>query len=244
MYALDQAASLVSAARCIVCLTGAGVSAESGVPTFRDAQSGLWNQYDPETLASPDGFARDPGLVWRWYMWRLTLLEAAKPNAGHVALAELERKTADFTLVTQNVDDLHEQAESQHVLHLHGRLNRFHCNRCQGPHTLTPEDRSAEQPPICHHCGGRVRPSVVWFGEHLPAHVLQAAVEATRRCNLMLVAGTSGLVYPAAELPYIAKKAGAVVIDINPQPGPLSHLADLYLSGASGSILPGLLKRE
>jgi NAD-dependent deacetylase len=238
---IQQACKAIASAHSIVCLTGAGVSAESGVPTFRDAQTGLWRHYDPEKLASPDGFARDPGLVWRWYMGRLSLLEGAKPNAGHLALAELERKSAKFTLVTQNVDDLHEQAGSQHVLHLHGRLNRFHCNQCLRPHLLTPEDQGAEQPPACQSCSALVRPSVVWFGETLPAHTLEAAIEAAQDCELMLVAGTSGLVYPAAEVPSIAKRAGAVVIDINLQPGPISRFADLYLAGPSGEILPQLL---
>jgi NAD-dependent deacetylase len=238
---IQQACQAIASANSIVCLTGAGVSAESGVPTFRDAQTGLWSHYDPEKLASPDGFARDPGLVWRWYMWRLSLIEGTKPNAGHVALAELERKIAKFTLVTQNVDDLHEQAGSQHVLHLHGRLNRFHCNQCLRPHLLTLEDQGAEQPPACQSCGALVRPGVVWFGETLPAQTLDAAIEAAQGCDLMVVAGTSGLVYPAAEVPSIAKKAGAVVIDINPHPGPISRLADLYLAGPSGEILPQLL---
>lgn len=239
-HPLEAAASFLFAARHIACLTGAGVSAESGVPTFRDARTGLWARYDPQRLASPQGFAENPGLVWRWYMERLAKAQAALPNPGHRVLAEMEKRWPGFVLITQNVDDLHERAGSRHVSHLHGRMNRFHCHRCLREHSLQPEEPSAPQPPRCATCGGSVRPSVVWFGEALPAHTLDTAVQAVSGCDLLLVVGTSGLVYPAAQLPDIAKRAGARVIEINPQPGPLSSLADVCLRGPSGVLLPAL----
>ena len=237
-----KAAQLLSAASAVVCLTGAGVSAESGVPTFRDAQTGLWSRFDAEELASPEGFERDPGLVWRWYMWRLDLLEAASPNAGHTALAQLAGLCERFLLVTQNVDDLHEQAGSTDVIHLHGSLLRFRCRGCAQPHHLTEEQRRADSPPACPSCGDLVRPDVVWFGEGLPWQAVEGAAEAAHSCELMLVVGTSGLVYPAAQLPFIAKRAGATVIDVNPEPGPISSIADLFLQGKSGEILPALVR--
>lgn len=238
---IDKANTILSASIAVACLTGAGVSAESGVPTFRDAQTGLWARFEPERLASPAGFADDPGLVWRWYMARLAGVEKALPNPGHFALAELARRSPDFVLITQNVDDLHERAGSPDVIHLHGNIARFHCNRCGREHSLQAEERGAPQPPRCAACGGYVRPSVVWFGENLPEDALTEAVDAMEACDLLLVVGTSGLVYPASQLPQIAKRAGARVIEINPQSGPLSPLADICLRGPSGVILPQLL---
>jgi NAD-dependent deacetylase len=233
----------LSLARRVVCLTGAGVSSESGVPTFRDAQTGLWAHYDPDRLASPDGFAADPGLVWRWYMSRLTGVESAEPNAGHGALAALEQRLGDsFVLYTQNVDDLHERAGAKRVHHMHGSITRFRCHRCAHPHTLRPEDREAEEPPRCDSCGGLIRPDVVWFGEALPPGMLERAWEDARSCQLMLVVGTSGLVQPAAQMPRVAHSAGATVVDINPEPGPISRLAHLYVRGRSGEILPPIVE--
>ncbi|MCY4411547.1 MAG: NAD-dependent deacylase [Caldilineaceae bacterium] len=237
-----QAAQYLSAASSIVCLTGAGVSAESGVPTFRDAQTGLWSRFDAEELASPQGFERDPGLVWRWYMGRLGQLEEAAPNPGHTALAQLEGICERFLLVTQNVDDLHEQAGSVDVIHLHGSLLNFRCVSCSAPHNLTEEQRRADSPPACGVCGDLVRPDVVWFGEGLPWEAVETAAEAAQACDLMLVVGTSGLVYPAAQLPLIAQRAGAKVIDVNPEPGPISSVADLFLQGKSGEILPAVVR--
>ena len=237
---------IVKAARClwaasaVVCLTGAGVSAESGVPTFRDAQTGLWSRFNAEELASPQGFERDPGLVWRWYMWRLAQLEAASPNPGHRALAELAGLCEWFLLVTQNVDDLHEQAGSSDVLHLHGSLFNFRCAACAAPHQLRAEERRADSPPACGLCGDLVRPDVVWFGESLPWDAVEEAAAAAHGCDVMLVVGTSGLVYPASQLPLVARQAGATVIDVNPEPGPISSIADIFLQGKSGEVLPTL----
>lgn len=237
---LRTAVELLHAARAVACLTGAGVSAESGVPTFRDAQTGLWARYDPQMLASPQGFAEDPGLVWRWYMARLAGVEKARPNPGHLALAQMQDRRPAFALITQNVDDLHERAGSRDVIHLHGTIAHFRCHRCATPHPLTEAERSAELPPVCSVCGGHVRPAVVWFGESLPSAAYDRAVQAVSTCDLLLVIGTSGLVYPAAQLPAIAKRAGSRLMEINPEPGPLSSLADVTLRGPSGEILPRL----
>lgn len=240
--AIAKAAQLFSAASAVVCLTGAGVSAESGVATFRDAQTGLWSRFDAEELATPQGFERDPGLVWRWYMWRLEQLRVAAPNPGHRALAELARLCEEFFLVTQNVDDLHEQAGSGKVLHLHGSLFDFRCAACAAPHHLTVEERGADSPPACGLCGDLVRPDVVWFGEGLPWSAVEEAAAAAQGCDVMLVVGTSGLVYPASQLPLVAGQAGASVIDVNPEPGPISSIADIFLQGKSGEVLPTLAR--
>jgi NAD-dependent deacetylase len=238
---LAQAAHMLRQAKRIVCLTGSGVSAESGVATFRNAENGLWSRFDPQRLASQEGFAANPGLVWQWYMHRLTAVEQAEPNAGHRALAELEQRAPHFTLVTQNVDDLHERGGSRHVLHLHGRINRFRCNVCGFDHDLLPAEHRATLPPRCLACGGVVRPDVVWFGEPLPARLLDKAWQASERCDLFLVVGTSGLVYPAAHLPLLARQRGARVIDVNPEVTSISEQADVHLAGRSGALLPQLL---
>lgn len=235
---IQQAAQALAQAHSIVCLTGAGVSAESGVATFRDAQTGLWSKFDPQRLASQAGFAADPGLVWRWYMARLTMVEAAVPNPGHLALARLEALRPAFTLVTQNVDNLHERAGSQQVLHIHGRINHFRCNVCRAEHLLQPDERSQEEPPTCTVCGDAVRPDVVWFGEALPGRVVELAWRAVERCDVILVVGTSAVVYPVAELPWLAKQHGAVVIDVNPECTPSSEIADIFLQGPGGVLLP------
>ncbi|MBP6440461.1 MAG: NAD-dependent deacylase [Caldilineaceae bacterium] len=238
---LQMAAHLLAAAQRIVCLTGAGVSAESGIPTFRDAQTGLWARCDPMQLASQEGFAAAPGLVWRWYMERLRTVEHAAPNSGHVALAQLEQQACNFTLVTQNVDDLHERAGSRAVMHLHGRIDHFRCNLCTFEHTLTPSERTAPLPPPCIACGGPVRPGVVWFGEALPVRVLDHAWRAAERCDVMLVVGTSGVVYPAAQLPLLAHHAGARIIVVNLECSPLTDMADVCLQGPAGETLPALV---
>ena len=231
----------LASAQCVACLTGAGVSAESGIATFRKPETGLWSAYNPQQLASQAGFAADPGLVWRWYMMRLAAVEAAAPNPGHVALGALESLLPTWHLITQNVDNLHERGGSTEVIHLHGSIAHVRCNRCARPHTLTPSEREDDAPPPCIHCGGLIRPAVVWFGELLPDAAIAAAHEAAATCDVMLVVGTSGVVYPAAQLPVIAKAAGAVVVDINPEHGPLSELAEIHLPGPSGDLLPQLV---
>lgn len=243
---IQQAADALSAASQIAVLTGAGVSKESGVPTFRDAQTGLWAKYDPQQLATPNAFLTNPKLVWDWYTFRREMVAAAKPNPGHVALAQLQQHRPSTTIITQNVDDLHEQAGSSDVIHLHGSIAENRCfANCQGEPTLidveTLEWDHAFGPPSCPHCGRHVRPNVIWFGELLPHHAIDAAMQASQDCDVMLVVGTSGLVTPAASLPPLAQAHGAAIIEINPDNTPLTRIADIKLDGPSGEIMPQVL---
>jgi NAD-dependent deacetylase len=237
-------AALVAAlrdARFIAALTGAGISAESGLATFRDAPTGLWARYDPRELATPSAFARNPKLVWDWYAWRRECVAAATPNAGHLALAKIERRAHDFVLITQNVDGLHQRAGSRQVVELHGSIARVKCSR-EGTiveHWNAPPD----EVPRCANCGEFLRPDVVWFEEMLPAGALAAAEDAARRCDVLLVIGTSAEVYPAAALPMLARERGARVVEINPNPTPLSPIADYVLRGSAGTLLSALVDR-
>lgn len=223
----------------VAALTGAGTSAESGVPTFRDAQTGLWAKYDPLELATPQAFRRDPRLVWEWYAWRRGLVAKAEPNAGHLALAALEKRAPRFTLITQNVDGLHQRAGNTAVIELHGNITRTKCADCaRVVNEWPPTD---EVPPRCPHCGGLLRPDVVWFNEMLPFDALSAARTAARDCDLFLSIGTSAIVQPAASIPLEAAEYGAVTVEINPHPTPLSRFVDYALAGPSGVILPALV---
>ena len=226
-------------ARRVAVLTGAGISAESGVPTFREAQTGLWARYNPEELATPDAFQRNPKLVWEWYSWRQQRVRQAEPNAGHRALVEMEQRIAEFTLIPQTVDGLHRRAGSHQILELHGNLFRAKCSSEDRPVESWPD--SEEIPPRCPRCGGLLRPDVVWFGEMLPAATLRAAEHAAATAELFFSIGTSALVYPAADLPFAALNAGAAVVEINPQPTPLSPHVTFSLNGAAGQILPALI---
>jgi len=223
-----------------VALTGAGVSQESGLRTFRDAQTGLWAQYKPEDLASPQAFARDPKLIWDWYAWRREAVKGVRPNAGHYALAEIEKRIPRFTLITQNVDGLHRMAGSQNVLELHGNIQRVRCSKCSAFAETWDDD--TESVPCCKVCGGLLRPDVVWFGEALPRDQLEAAVAAARSCDVFFSIGTSGVVQPAASLAHAARNRGAVVVEINAEPTPLTAKAKYALQGKSGEILPELVK--
>lgn len=242
---IEQAASLIKRAKTIAILTGAGVSKESGVPTFRDAMEGLWAQYDPQQLATPQAFAANPKLVWEWYAWRRKMVSRSKPNPGHIALAQLADMKPDVHLITQNVDDLHEQAGSRDVLHLHGNIALNKCSRnCQGNPTYVDLQTIQEpdaSPPLCPHCGAYLRPDVVWFGEILPEYELQQALHYSRTCDVMLVVGTSGLVSPASQLPELARQARAAVIEVNPEASAISRIATVHLKGRSGEMLPLLL---
>jgi NAD-dependent deacetylase len=244
---IESAAALIKASQHIAVLTGAGVSKESGVPTFRDAIDGLWAKYDPQQLATKSAFEQNPKLVWDWYEYRRDLVHQAHPNPGHQTLAQLEHYYPGLTLITQNVDDLHEQAGSRNIIHLHGNIAQSKCFfDCQGNPTLVNVanitwDKTSGPPP-CPHCGRPVRPDVVWFGEALPYDALQIAIRTSQTCDLMLVIGTSGLVEPAASLPRTAKVHGATVIEINPDESMLTRLVDLKLTGASGVILPQILE--
>lgn len=229
----------IRAAQHVAVLTGAGISAESGVPTFREAQTGLWAQYDPTELATPAAFKRNPRLVWDWYAWRRELVSAAQPNAGHLALVQLEQHIPRFTLITQNVDGLHRRAGSERVIELHGNLFRFICEAHHHPVTDWKGDQRV--PPHCAVCGSLVRPDVVWFGEPLPADALREALAAARSADVFLTIGTSGVVQPAASLPAEAAAAGAILVEINPDETPLSRTMDYQLRGAAGDILPALV---
>ncbi|MCW5977089.1 MAG: NAD-dependent deacylase [Bryobacteraceae bacterium] len=235
---MERAREWLRGASTIVALTGAGISAESGIPTFRGS-GGLWREFRPEELATPQAFARDPKLVWEWYFWRRGLIAAAEPNAGHYALAELEARTPHFTLVTQNVDGLHDRAGSRNILKVHGDIWIVRCLAC-GRESLDKRLEFPETPPRCE-CGGTLRPGVVWFGEMLPPDVWMAAERACVEAEAMVVAGTSAVVYPAAALAPLAKSAGARVIEVNPEATPLSGLVDCSLRGKAAEILPELV---
>ena len=234
----DLISTLRSSSRTVV-LTGSGISAESGVPTFREAQTGLWERFDPQELATPEAFERDPGLVWDWYAWRRKLVAQAAPNPGHLALAEMQDLGQHFTLVTQNVDGLHQQAGSRDVIELHGNLRR---TRCSVEDVEVEECEDSGSPPVCPSCGAPLRPDVVWFGEMLPPGALDAASKAASDADLFLSVGTSSLVYPAAELPYEALESGATLVEINPGHTPLTPHADYALRGSAGNVLPRLIR--
>jgi NAD-dependent deacetylase len=221
-------------------LTGSGISAESGLPTFRGA-GGLWRTRRVEELASPEGFARDPRFVWTWYNERRAAHEHAEPNAGHRALAEMERRFADFTLATQNVDSLHLRAGSSRVLELHGKLREARCDRCDARRSLDAAGLPLDE--IEHVCGGRWRPDIVWFGESLPAAIWHEAELAASRANVILVVGTSAVVYPAAALA-TNYNADAFVAEINPETTPISDRVDCVVRASAGEALPKLLETK
>jgi len=226
-------------ARRVTVLTGAGVSAESGVPTFRDAQTGLWANFKAEDLATPRAFRRNPRLVWEWYEWRRKLVAEANPNPAHLALAEMEPLFPNFQLITQNVDGLHQRAGSRRVIELHGSITRTRCFD-EGTVVSSWED-TGEVPPKCPRCGGLLRPDVVWFEEPMPQAEMGRALAASVHCDVFLSIGTSALVYPAASLPVEALRGGATVVEINPQRTPFTEQAKFVLTGAAGVVLPELV---
>ena len=242
-----EVAKAARAAGRVVVLSGAGMSAESGVPTFRDAQTGLWERYSAEDLASVDAWERDRAFVFAWYLWRFGGVARVSPNAGHLALA---RWSADgpstVSVVTQNVDDLHERAGSASVVHLHGSLASFRCERCEVGYdgVLPPWQEAATrvEPPLCAACGASVRPGVVWFGEALPEREWHEAVALVEGADLVLVVGTSGIVWPAAGLPAVARAAGAVVVEVNPRETETSDMAHHLWRETAARALPALLE--
>ena len=241
MAAVEFAPQLLEALRAaerVLIFTGAGVSAESGLPTFRDPQQGLWAKFRPEDLATPEAFARDPETVWRWYQWRRRMHADVAPNPGHHAIAALEARLPQATLVTQNVDRLHELAGSAAPIHLHGHLFRNRCADCGIAMPEVPPE--IDTPPLCTSCGGLCRPDIVWFGEGLPAEPWEAAARAAQEAEIVLSIGTSATVHPAAELPRMAHRTGALVVQVNPQPTRLDPIAH-NLRGPSAKILPALV---
>lgn len=235
---LQQVRDLLLEARSVSVLTGAGISAESGIATFR-SPGGLWRNFRPEQLATPEAFQQDPVMVWEWYEWRRQQIAQAQPNAGHLALVELERRTRQFTLVTQNVDGLHERAGSKNVLRLHGSIWRIRCLVCAQERDAL-ETPLVPCPPRCA-CGGMMRPGVVWFGEGLDRTIWDNAEQAVRSADVLLVAGTSAVVYPAASLVPLAAQSGAKVVEINPEETPMSPMVHFTIRGRSGEVLPRLI---
>lgn len=231
--------SKLGRAHCVVAFTGAGISAESGVPTFR-GNEGIWAKFKPEELANMDAFLRNPEMVWEWYAARKKVIAEVKPNPGHYALAEMERIVPVVTVVTQNIDNLHRRAGSTNIFELHGNIERNFCMKCGKPYN-NEFVLTAGRLPRCM-CGGLIRPDVVWFGEMLPEDEWNGAEKACRAADVLLSIGTSGVVYPAASLPLEAKRSGAFIVEINPEPTPLTEYADEFLQGKSGLILPRLLE--
>ena len=235
-------------AKHIVVFTGSGVSAESGIATFRDALTGLWERFNVKNLATPEAFLRDEELVWGWYEWRRMRVLQAQPNPAHIAIASLARYVPKLTVITQNVDDLHERAGSVDVVHLHGSLHSPRCATCSQAHTLPPaipeepDGGRRLRPPRCNRCGGSVRPGVVWFDEDLPVKELSLAFAAAGRCDLLFAIGTSGLVQPAAGIPLLAKQTGAKVVQINPMSTYLDDGCTWSFRGAAGVVMPNLLQ--
>lgn len=261
-----ELAEAVRSARRVVVLSGAGISAESGVPTFRDAQTGLWERFSPEQLASEDAWWADPALVWSWYQWRARMVRACAPNPGHRAAGQWQRALArtggSLQVVTQNVDDLHERGGAEVLSHLHGSLFEYRCAECGEPADHDPGAAGERQdgaplagqeedlenllltpPPDCEHCAdGLLRPGIVWFGEMLSTDALDRAYSALDQCDLAVVVGTSAVVQPAASLPFVALGAGAAVVEVNPEVTEFTSAATWHLSGPAGTVLPALAK--
>lgn len=244
---LSKAVQVLKSAQRICILTGAGISAESGIPTFRDEQSGLWKSFRAEDLASIDAFNRDPKLVWSWYQWRRAEVKDKSPNPAHHALAKwqqhsvkADKPSQQLSLITQNVDDLHEQAGSS-ATHLHGELWKNHCSDCGMPY-IAHIDTGSTELVECDACGGYVRPSIVWFGEMLPQRAWQVAQQSADNCDVFMSIGTSSIVYPAAGLAQVAKQNGATVIEINPHPTD-SGLVDIQIPYPAGQALPALINQ-
>ena len=238
VYLPDELVQSLRGARSVAVLTGSGISAESGVPTFREAQTGLWSRYDPQQLATPEAFMNDPELVWKWYTWRRKLVGEADPNPGHQALVELEERAPEFTLATQNVDGLHRRAGSRNVVELHGNILR---TLCSAEMLEVEYDSGGDSLPVCSNCGAPLRPGVVWFGEMLPAGAIESASEAAHGCDVFLSVGTSSLVYPAASLPHEALSGGATVVEVNLEETPLTRQVTHYVRGRAGEVLPALV---
>lgn len=250
-HVTEELTALIGSAARVAVLTGAGISAESGVPTFREAQTGLWEQFSAEDLATPDAFHNAPALVWTWYRWRQSLIRQVEPNPGHVVLARWQSRLraagGELSIATQNVDDLHERAGAEVLAHLHGSIFDHRCAECAAQAELPPPEYDGFQappapadPPLCDACGGHLRPGVVWFGEMLPMDAFDSAAAAIRAADVVIVAGTSGIVQPAASLPLLALERGTPLIEVNPEGTDISDVMDYCLRGTSGTMLPAL----
>jgi NAD-dependent deacetylase len=240
MQEIKRAAEKIAGVKRLVVTTGAGMSRESGIPTFREAPNALWARYNPEELATEEGFRKDPPLVWKWYTERRNQIGRKSPHAGHYAVAGMEPLFDSFTLITQNIDNLHRKAGSKNLIELHGNIFRFKCFDNHHPVEILPQ--SKEIPPLCE-CGSYIRPDVVWFGEMLDEDDLNRSFSALSGCEVILVVGTSGLVYPAAGFPGVAKSYGAFVVEINPEETPITNSADVVIRAGAAEALPQLLNR-
>lgn len=244
---MDEAAKLLARSRFAIAFTGAGISAESGVPTFRGF-NGLWKRHRPEELATPEAFRKDPHLVWSFYRWRMGLIRKAKPNGAHYALAELEEMGILKAVITQNVDDLHREAGTKNLIELHGNIFRVRCTSCTYRENLKESGRLGEflkekDLPKCPLCGSLLRPDVVWFGEPLPRKALEKAFQLAERADLVLVIGTSGVIYPAAYIPQIVKETGGKVIEVNTEESGVTPIADVFLRGKAGEVMGELMEK-
>ncbi len=242
----EEAGRILAKAKFAIAFTGAGISAESGVPTFRNA-NGLWRNYKPEELATPGAFRRNPKLVWEFYKWRMRLIAKARPNRAHLALARLEKMGIIKAVITQNVDDLHREAGTENLIELHGNIFRVRCTSCAYRENLKESGRleeflASEDLPRCPRCGSLLRPDVVWFGEPLPQDALERAFELASKADVALVIGTSGVVYPAAYIPYVVKEHGGRVIEINPKRSGITPIADVFIPKPAGEGMEGILR--
>jgi len=233
-----EAAKLIASTRPWIALTGAGISADSGIPTFR-GPNGLWRRYRPEDLATPEAFQRDPHLVWEWYRWRMEIVFRAKPNPAHTALKRLEDLGVLVCVITQNVDGLHQLAGTRCVIELHGSIRRVRCTSCS--YRAEVSEPPTEIPPRCPECGSLLRPDVVWFGEPIPSEALSRALELCERAAGIIVVGTSGVVMPAGMLPHIVKSRGGYVVEINIEPSAITSIADVFVRGRASEVLPQIV---
>lgn len=237
---INKAYELINEASLITVLTGAGISSESGVPTFR-GDGGLWNNYRPEELATPKAFFENPEIVWEWYDWRRSVMKKAEPNHGHYALSELERQKEKFTLITQNVDGLHQLAGSENIIEMHGNLWEIRCTKC-GNLEKNYQVPLPKLPPECSKCREIMRPNIVWFGEIIPMQKIDRCILAIEESDLFMIIGTSGLVEPAASFGFVAKEHNKPVVEINLEPTPGTGLYDISIKAKSGEVLPLLIE--
>ncbi len=234
---IKRAADIIANSKKLLVFTGAGISAESGIPTFR-GQDGLWENYRVEDVATPEAFLRNPRLVWKFYSERRRKALSVKPNAAHYAVARLEKLFDDFLVVTQNVDDLHRKAGNKKLIEIHGNLFREKCTACA---FIRNSESSYEEPPLCPDCGAMLRPDVVWFGEPLPEKEINEAFDFAEEADTVIVIGTSAIVFPAAQLPFIVYNHGGKVIEVNLEPTPVTDIANVSIFEKCGIVLPKIL---